>query len=77
MSDMFSESRARLAVELLREKGHVIDGSYISALGAIRIYIDGAVHTQPEAVRLASQYPEWLDKESQHLQALRAYQRSL
>jgi hypothetical protein len=66
-----------LAVGLLREKGHVIGGNVVSSNGVHRTVIDRVARTHREAVRLASQYPEWLDKDRQHLQARRAYQRSL
>ena len=70
-------SRWSVAVQLLREKGHMIGNAYSPPSGGVRIDIDHVPRTPRETIRLAHGYPEWPERERQYLEALRSYQRSL
>ena len=65
------------AVRLLREKGHRIDGSYVTESGVVKISIDSRDCTPGETIQVARLYPEWPDIERQDFEALRAYQQTL
>jgi len=76
MLNQFKGDRANLgnwARQLLSEKGHGI-GEATCLDGVIKTDIDNIPKTPGEVVSLAAQYPEWRDREREHLEYLRKLQ---